>query len=164
MRIALDAMGGDHAPAPNVEGAIAAVAENPDLQVVLVGDRAQIEGLLDDAGYSGKQIEIAASEGVAGMDEKPTEALRKKPNCSIAVCWKLMAERDVDAVRILTLNRPERARARARRAARGCRRRGRRRRRRPRGCRRSRRARRAAPRRRPRGGGSARRRGARRGD
>jgi glycerol-3-phosphate acyltransferase PlsX len=32
------------------------------------------------------------------MDEKPTEALRKKPNCSIAVCWKLMAERSVDAV------------------------------------------------------------------
>ncbi|MGQ0635464.1 MAG: phosphate acyltransferase PlsX [Planctomycetaceae bacterium] len=98
MRIALDAMGGDYAAVPNVEGAIAAVAENPDLHVVLVGERAQIERLLEKAAYSGKQLEIHASEGVAGMDEKPTEALLKKPNCSIAACWKLMAGREVDAV------------------------------------------------------------------
>src|SRR5437773_11651253 len=32
------------------------------------------------------------------MEEKPTEALRKKPNCSIAVCWQMMALREVDAV------------------------------------------------------------------
>lgn len=98
MRIALDAMGGDHAPTPNVEGAIAAVAENPDLQVVLVGDRSLLEQELEKSGYSGKAIEIYASEGVAGMDEKPTEALLKKPNCSIVVCWRLMAGREVDAV------------------------------------------------------------------
>ncbi|MCA9071679.1 MAG: phosphate acyltransferase PlsX, partial [Planctomycetaceae bacterium] len=36
--------------------------------------------------------------GVVGMEEKPTEALRKKPNSSIVVCWKLMAGREVDAV------------------------------------------------------------------
>ncbi len=98
MRIALDAMGGDFAPDPNVEGAIAAVAENPDLHILLVGDPALLEKQLVKAGYSGKAIEILASEGVAGMDEKPTEALLKKPRCSIAVCWKLMAGQEVDAV------------------------------------------------------------------
>jgi phosphate acyltransferase len=98
MRIALDAMGGDFAPAPNVDGAIAAVAEDPDLQIVLVGEKDILEAMLANAGYSGKAIEVVASEGVAGMDEKPTEALLKKPNCSIAVCWKLMAGREVDAV------------------------------------------------------------------
>src|SRR5262249_37855478 len=98
MRIALDAMGGDLAPGPNVEGAIAAVAENPDLQILLVGDPRLLEDKLAKSGYSGKAIEILGSEGVAGMDEKPTEALLKKPKCSIAICWKLMAGKEVDAV------------------------------------------------------------------
>src|SRR6516165_7651848 len=98
MRIALDAMGGDHAPDPNVEGAVAAVQENPELQVVLVGDPALLDGKLSQAGYSGTAISVLASEGIAGMDEKPMEALLKKPNCSIAVCWKQMAGKEVDAV------------------------------------------------------------------
>jgi glycerol-3-phosphate acyltransferase PlsX len=98
MRIALDAMGGDSAPDPNVEGAIAAVAENPDLQILLVGDPRLLEEKLARSGYSGKAIEVLGSDGVAGMDEKPTEALLKKPRCSIAVCWKLMAGKEVEAV------------------------------------------------------------------
>ncbi|MSR59616.1 MAG: phosphate acyltransferase PlsX [Planctomycetaceae bacterium] len=98
MRIALDAMGGDFAPGPNIEGAISAVAENPDLQIVLVGDKPRLEQALDHSGYSGRAIEVFAAAGVAGMDEKPTEALLKKPNCSIAVCWKMMAGKEVDAV------------------------------------------------------------------
>lgn len=98
MRIALDAMGGDFAPGPNVEGAILAVAKNADLRIVLVGDEAQLRQALEQSGYSGSAIEVLAAEGVAGMDEKPTEALMKKPNCSIAACWKLMAGREVDAV------------------------------------------------------------------
>jgi glycerol-3-phosphate acyltransferase PlsX len=98
MRIALDAMGGDFAPDPNVEGAVAAVSENPNLHIVLVGDAPLLESKLALSGYSGNAISVLASEGVAGMDEKPTEALLKKPRCSIAVCWKLMAGQEVDAV------------------------------------------------------------------
>ena len=98
MRIALDAMGGDHGPAPNVEGAVSALAEQPDLEVVLVGDRAQLTELIEKSGYSGDRLTIEESDGVAEMHEKPVEALRKKPNCSIAACWKLMAAHSVDAV------------------------------------------------------------------
>ncbi|MFN0053530.1 MAG: phosphate acyltransferase PlsX [Planctomycetales bacterium] len=98
MRIALDAMGGDFAPGPNLEGAIAAVTENSNLQIVLVGDKPLLEQGLAAAGYSGTALQVLGSDGVAGMDEKPTEALLKKPNCSIAVCWKLMANREVEAV------------------------------------------------------------------
>src|SRR5258708_15711957 len=98
MRIALDAMGGDFAPDPNVEGAIAAVAEIPERHILLVGERELLEDRLARAGYSGGANEVVPSEGVAGMDEKPTEALLKKPRCSIAVCWKLMAGKEVDAV------------------------------------------------------------------
>src|SRR5437764_15422407 len=98
MRIALDAMGGDFAPDPNVDGAIAAVTENPNLHVVLVGDPAVVEHKLATSGYSGKNISVLASEGVAGMDEKPIEALLNKPRCSIAVCWKQRAGQEVDGV------------------------------------------------------------------
>lgn len=98
MRIALDAMGGDYAPEPNVAGAIAALGRDPELEVLLVGDEAKIGALLEKSGYSGERLSTVASEHVIGMDEKPTDALRKKPNSSIAVCWKMMAGGEVDAI------------------------------------------------------------------
>jgi glycerol-3-phosphate acyltransferase PlsX len=98
MRIALDAMGGDFAPQINIDGAIAAVQAHPDLEVVLVGDRAGIDERLHAAGFSGERLSVVGSDGFIDMHEKPTDALRKKPNCSIAACWKLMAGREVDAV------------------------------------------------------------------
>ena len=98
MRIALDAMGGDFAPAPNIIGAIEAVAQIPGLEVLLVGDRAALDQEIASAGGIPKTIRVIESEGVVGMEEKPTVALREKPNCSIARCWQLMASAEVDAV------------------------------------------------------------------
>jgi len=98
MRIALDAMGGDFAPDPNVQGAIRAVDQTKDLEVILVGDRSVLEPQLVASGSAAGRLSIVESNGVVGMDEKPTLALREKPDCSISVCWKLMAGGDVDAV------------------------------------------------------------------
>lgn len=98
MRIALDAMGGDYAPDPNIEGAIAALQADPALEVVLVGDAPALHALLEKSGTSDSRLTVQPADGFIGMEEKPTDALRKKPNCSIAVCWKLMAEKQVDAV------------------------------------------------------------------
>ncbi|MBM3969413.1 MAG: phosphate acyltransferase PlsX [Planctomycetes bacterium] len=98
MRIALDAMGGDYAPDPNIDGAIAALQAHPELEIVLVGDRPQLEPLLAKAGFSSERLILQHSDSWITMEEKPTEALRKKPNCSISVCWQMMAGREVDAV------------------------------------------------------------------
>ncbi|MCA9033824.1 MAG: phosphate acyltransferase PlsX [Planctomycetaceae bacterium] len=98
MRIALDAMGGDFAPAPNIIGAIDAVGKIPGLEILLVGDRAPLEQEIASAGGVPDSVKIVESEGVVGMEEKPTVALREKPNCSIARCWQLMASGDADAV------------------------------------------------------------------
>ena len=98
MRIALDAMGGDFGPQPNIDGAIAALRENPDLQVTLVGDPVALGSLLANVGFQDSRLSIRPSEGWVEMCEKPVEALRKKPNCSIIVCWQLMATQAVDAV------------------------------------------------------------------
>jgi glycerol-3-phosphate acyltransferase PlsX len=98
MRIALDAMGGDDAPRINVDGAIAALKNQPALEVLLVGDQAALDPLLNASGYSGERLTVVHSKDFVGMAEKPMDALRKKPDCSIAVCWKLMASQQAEAV------------------------------------------------------------------
>lgn len=99
MRIALDAMGGDHGPVPNVAGALQALGTTPDLTVVLVGDRAQIEPLLATSpGYPADRIEIVHASQCIGMNEKPAEAFRAKPDSSIGKCWQLLATKAVDGL------------------------------------------------------------------
>jgi glycerol-3-phosphate acyltransferase PlsX len=98
MRIALDAMGGDHAPGPVVAGALQAVAHDPELKVVLVGDRAQVQPCLPQDSKGLDRVEIFHCTQVVGMDESPVVALRKKPDNSISRCWQLLAERKVGAI------------------------------------------------------------------
>src|SRR5437867_780361 len=98
MRIALDAMGGDHAPGPIVAGAVKAVQANDKLQVVLVGDQAQIEPSLAGGGIPRDRLEIFHCSQVVNMDESPVVALRKKPDNSISRCWQLLAEHKVGAI------------------------------------------------------------------
>lgn len=98
MRIAVDAMGGDNAPLVNIEGALAAVDRYSDLEILLVGDQPVLDDALSVAGFSGDRVRVVPADGFVGMDEKPTDALRRKPKSSIAVCWKLMADREVEAV------------------------------------------------------------------
>jgi phosphate acyltransferase len=97
MRIAVDAMGGDHAPGPIVSGAIQAVNAAPEVSVVLVGDRARIEPHLNTE-FPRDRLELFHCTQVVGMDESPVDALRKKPDNSINRAWQLLAEKKVDAV------------------------------------------------------------------
>ncbi len=104
MQIALDAMGGDHAPGPIVAGAVQAAAGDPEMRVVLVGDQSQVEPALEQAlqahqSPDGRQrIELFHCTQVVTMEETPVEALRKKPDNSISRCWQLLAERKVEAI------------------------------------------------------------------
>src|SRR5262249_41664657 len=99
MRIALDAMGGDHAPVPIVGGALRGVAADPELRVVLVGDRTQVEPCLaHDGARANDRIELFHCAQTITMEETPVIALRKKPDNSIGRCWQLLAEKKVDAI------------------------------------------------------------------
>ena len=99
MRIALDAMGGDHAPGPIVKGAIQAVEADNHLRVVLVGDQAQVEPLLSSMDEKVRQrLEIYHCTQVITMDDSPVTGLRRKPDSSIVRCWQLMAERKVEGI------------------------------------------------------------------
>lgn len=86
IRVALDAMGGDHAPQAEVEGALAALALLPSVIVQLVGQVEVIEGeLARHPGIDRSRIEIVPAADVIGMAEKPLAAVRKKPNSSVVV-------------------------------------------------------------------------------
>jgi glycerol-3-phosphate acyltransferase PlsX len=98
MQIALDAMGGDFAPGPIVAGAVQAVAADPDLHVVLVGDQAKVKPCLPTDGPGLDRLELYHCTQTVTMEESPVEALRKKPDNSISKCWELLALRKVDAI------------------------------------------------------------------
>jgi glycerol-3-phosphate acyltransferase PlsX len=99
MRIALDAMGGDHAPGPIVAGAIEAVKLDRDLKVVLIGDQAAVEPLLSDVSADCRErLEVFHASQVVTMEDNPIVALRKKPDSSIVRCWQQLAEKKVEAL------------------------------------------------------------------
>jgi glycerol-3-phosphate acyltransferase PlsX len=84
MRIAVDAMGGDHAPQVNVDAAVAAVRDF-GIGSLLVGRPGELEPLLRTAGSARSEIEIVEASEVVTMDDPPTAAIRKKRNSSIRI-------------------------------------------------------------------------------
>ena len=99
MRIALDAMGGDHAPGPIVTGAVEAVLQDEHLIVVLVGDKTRVEAELARMPHALlDRLPIVHASQVIGMEDKPVQALRSKRDNSISKSWGLMASGDVKAV------------------------------------------------------------------
>jgi glycerol-3-phosphate acyltransferase PlsX len=86
--VALDAMGGDNGPAPNVEGAIAAVRED-GARVILVGNEATLAPLVPK-GVDG--IEIRHAPDVVTMDDKPVAAARKKKESSMRKACDLVGD------------------------------------------------------------------------
>lgn len=91
MKIALDAMGGDRAPAVIVEGALAARGGLTDgASIVLVGKREAILPELARLGAEPAAFEIADAKEVVAMDEQPSATLRRKRESSIAVGLRLV--------------------------------------------------------------------------
>lgn len=81
IRVAVDAMGGDYAPAATVEGAVRASAE---VEVLLIGRKQELEAELKRHGdVSG--VEVIDAPDVIGMDESPATAVKAKPKSSIHV-------------------------------------------------------------------------------
>ena len=86
MRLAVDAMGGDHAPEPIIRGAIQALLADDELNLTLVGDQGRIEKMVDVPTDAGKRLLYDHTTEVVGMDENPAHAMRRKPNASIFRC------------------------------------------------------------------------------
>jgi len=95
-RIAIDAMGGDHAPDQIVAGALRA-REELGIEVLLVGDPDQVQASLEQHHHK-SDIEIVPSEGMVEMHEEPLTSIRKKPKASINVAMELVKKNRADAV------------------------------------------------------------------
>jgi phosphate acyltransferase len=99
MRIGIDAMGGDHAPVAEVEGALAARALlGPQDRVVLVGPEPLLRKHLAASPDWQETIELRHAEESITMNEAPVEALRSKPNSSLAVLTTMHRDGELDAV------------------------------------------------------------------
>jgi glycerol-3-phosphate acyltransferase PlsX len=91
VRIAVDAMGGDHAPRAAVAGAVqAAVGDGAD--VLLVGDERAIRAELAGLKAADGVVEVVHAEEVVGMDEPPITPIRRKRRSSIRICAELVRD------------------------------------------------------------------------
>ncbi|MDD4364111.1 MAG: phosphate acyltransferase PlsX [Synergistales bacterium] len=91
MLLALDAMGGDNAPAEICRGAVAACERFPDLEVALVGLKPRIEPLIAETFSSAtSRIHVVHAEEVISMDELPSVAIRKKRCSSLRIAMEMV--------------------------------------------------------------------------
>lgn len=97
-KIALDAMGGDNAPASVVEGAFISLQRNTDLYIVFVGDHLRLEDEIRKRAFPVDKFEIIHASQTVRMDESPVAALRTKKDSSIAVALTLHRMGKVEAV------------------------------------------------------------------
>jgi glycerol-3-phosphate acyltransferase PlsX len=97
MRLALDAMGGDFAPAVTIEGAIAAAKESKH-EIILVGHEKTLRDGLAKFDVKNLPIIVQHATEEIGMDESPAQAVRQKKDSSLAVAARLVADGKADAL------------------------------------------------------------------
>lgn len=97
MKIILDAMGGDNAPAEILKGAVAATAAWPDVEILAVGDAEKIAACVKENAIEMKNIEIVNATEVIEMCDEPARAVRAKKDSSMVVGLRMLAEGKGDA-------------------------------------------------------------------
>ena len=97
VNVAVDAMGGDNAPAEIVKGAVDAVNEAKNLRVYLVGKESLIQNELSKYSYDVERIEVVNATEVIEMAEPPVMAIRRKKDSSIVRAMNLVKDGICDA-------------------------------------------------------------------
>lgn len=97
VRVAIDAMGGDNAPGQIVKGAVEAINEREDIQVILVGKEEAINAELSNYTYDRDRLSIAKANEVITNEEAPVMAIRRKKESSIVVALNLVKNGEADA-------------------------------------------------------------------
>jgi len=98
VRIALDAMGTDHAPSPEVAGAILALrAAGSDVEIVLVGDEAEVLAEIDRYDDVPTTLSVRHAPDRVSADDPPASVIRRKPESSIVVGLRMQKDGEADA-------------------------------------------------------------------
>src|SRR5258708_17783527 len=95
--IAVDAMGGDHAPRPEVEGSVLAAREF-GVRILLVGQPQVVRTELARHAAPNLPIEIVAASDVITMHDHPAQAFRRKKDSSVHVAGRLVREAKADGL------------------------------------------------------------------
>src|SRR3989339_1201038 len=96
-KIAVDAMGGDYAPKHEILGAVAAMNEDKNFDLILVGDKEKILKIAREENIKLDEKLILHTTQVIGMSDKPTDAIKSKPDSSLVVGAKLVKEKKAHA-------------------------------------------------------------------
>lgn len=97
VKVAVDAMGGDNAPAEIVKGAVEAANENGHVKIFLVGAENDVRRELEKHSYKPQQIEIVNATEIIETAEPPVMAIRKKKDSSIVKALQLVKNGECDA-------------------------------------------------------------------
>ena len=97
VRVAIDAMGGDHAPAEIVKGAVTAAKEN-DIEVILVGPTNRVKPELAKYDISHLPVHHVNAKDVIKEEQHPALAVLRKPNSSIAIATKMVKTGEADGL------------------------------------------------------------------
>lgn len=97
MIIAVDAMGGDYAPAEVIKGTLQVARNAAEVQFVLVGDEAAIRAVLNDQGEIPESVTIRHSTQIVEMGEHPVQATRRKRDSSLVVAGMMVKNGEADA-------------------------------------------------------------------
>ena len=97
IKVAVDAMGGDYAPAEMVAGAVQAVNANREISGLLVGQEPAVAEELKKHNFPAEQIQIVPATEIIETEEPPVNAIRKKKDSSIVVGMNLVKKKEADA-------------------------------------------------------------------
>ena len=97
IRLIIDTMGGDNSPGANIEGALNALADNPDLHIIFTGDEEVIKRHVSGQGLAdASRIDIVHAPDVITGEDKPTDAIRMKKESSMMKGIRLLREKKPD--------------------------------------------------------------------
>ncbi len=94
-KIILDAMGGDNAPQANVEGAVTALEKDRELYLILTGRKDEIDAELKKYKYDKTRMEVVDCPDVIGMNDIPTEAVKRRQSSLMTAYWMLKKQDDI---------------------------------------------------------------------
>ena len=92
IKIIVDAMGGDNAPAEIVKGAVQALSKDKEVKVALTGDKDKIDPVLASLSYDQSRLQVVHCTEVITNDDAPTLAIRQKKDSSLVVALKMLKE------------------------------------------------------------------------
>ncbi len=97
-KIAVDAMGGDHAPEAIVDGCIQALEIDKNISLMLVGDKRRIKNELKKFDYDASRVEIVPTTQIITNHETPVTAIRRKKDSSLVKAFTLVKEGKAEAI------------------------------------------------------------------